>query len=65
MVTIELTPEEVSILVSILENDLSEVRTQIIAADNIDFKKMLRQHKEAIQKLLAALKEKQQLPLAE
>jgi hypothetical protein len=65
MIQIELTPLEVKTLVYILENDLMEVRSQISAADNMAFKKMLRQHKDVLSKLLDALKEKQELPLAE
>jgi|GEM_PF-2355610 len=65
MIQIQLTPLEVKTLIYILENDLMEVRSQISAADNIEFKKMLRQHKEVINKLLNALKEKQDLPLAD
>lgn len=65
MLKIELSPIEVTILTQILENSLSDLRSEIVGTDNITYKEMLRQRKTILLRLLALLNEKQQLPLAD
>ncbi len=65
MFTLELTREERDMLIQVLESSLDDVRTQLIAADNMMYKMMLRQRKEIIARLLEELNKEEQLPLAE
>lgn len=65
MLKIELSPIEVTILTQILENSLSDLRSEIVGTDNITYKEMLRQRKTILLRLLALLNEKQRLPLAD
>ncbi|HAD06210.1 MAG TPA: hypothetical protein DCE76_03535 [Anaerolineaceae bacterium] len=65
MYTLELTREERDLLLQVLEASLDDVRTQLIAADNMMYKMMLRKRKEIIARLLEELSKQEQLPLAE
>jgi hypothetical protein len=65
MYTLELTREERDVLLQVLEASLEDVRTQLIAADNMMYKMMLRKRKEIIARLLEELSKQEQLPLAE
>ncbi|MCX7976907.1 MAG: hypothetical protein N2646_07515 [Bellilinea sp.] len=65
MYTLELTREERDLLLQVLESSLDDVRTQLIAADNMMYKMMLRKRKEIIARLLEELSKQEQLPLAE
>ncbi|GAP11902.1 hypothetical protein BECAL_03097 [Bellilinea caldifistulae] len=65
MFTLELTREERDMLIQVLESSLDDVRMQLIAADNMMYKMMLRKRKEAIAHLLEELRKEEQLPLAE
>jgi hypothetical protein len=65
MYTLELTREERDVLLQVLEASLDDVRTQLIAADNMMYKMMLRKRKEIIARLLEELSKQEQLPLAE
>lgn len=51
--TIELTPEEVETLHSILANHLGDVRMEIADTDNSRFKDGLRLHKRHLESVLA------------
>ncbi len=65
MFYLELTREERDMLIQVLESSLEDVRTQLIAADNMMYKMMLRKRKEIIARLLEELNKQEQLPLAE
>ncbi|MEW6181053.1 MAG: hypothetical protein AB1522_14125 [Chloroflexota bacterium] len=65
MFCLELTREEQDMLIQVLEASLDDVRMQLIAADNMMYKMMLRKRKEIIARLLEELKKEEQLPLAE
>lgn len=65
MYTLELSREERDLLLQVLEASLDDVRTQLIAADNMMYKMMLRKRKEIIARLLEELSKQEQLPLAE
>jgi len=55
MVQLDLTPEEKSILVAMLEINLSDLRMEISHTDSQDFRDKLRERKEVIKKVLATL----------
>ncbi|GIV65493.1 MAG: hypothetical protein AB1457_09445 [Chloroflexota bacterium] len=65
MFCLQLTREERDMLIQVLESSLDDVRTQLIAADNMMYKMMLRKRKEIIARLLEELRKEEQLPLAE
>lgn len=65
MFCLELTREERDLLIQVLQSSLDDVRTQLIAADNMMYKMMLRKRKEIIARLLGELNKQEQLPLAE
>jgi hypothetical protein len=57
MVQLHLDEEERSILLQLLENCISDMRVEITATDNIDYKTMLKGRKAVLMKLLVALQE--------
>ncbi len=65
MYTLELTPKERELLVQVLEISLDDVRGQLIAADNMMYKQMLRQRKALVLAILNKLRQEENLPLAE
>ncbi|MEN4012130.1 MAG: hypothetical protein AB1453_09180 [Chloroflexota bacterium] len=65
MYSLKLTPQERELLIHVLETSLDDVRGQLIAADNMLFKEMLRQRKTTMLSILSSLKKEEHLPLAE
>ncbi len=65
MYPLELTPQEREFLIQVLEISLDDVRGQLIAADNMMYKEILRQRKATILAILGKLQQKERLPLAE
>ncbi len=57
MIQLELSHDEQHMLVSILENYLSELRMEISHTDRKDFRDSLKQRKELVQKVVATLQE--------
>ena len=55
MLNIQLTEEERTILLEMLDACVSDLRQQIVATDNHNYKAMLRQRKEVLLKLQQAL----------
>lgn len=53
---LELTARERELIVSALENYLSDLRMEIANTDALDYREMLRQRKEAVSRLLDALR---------
>lgn len=56
MITIDLTPEEQGMLVEMLETRLADLRMEISDTDSLDFRNELKKRKEALAKLIDALK---------
>lgn len=56
MITIDLTPEERAMLVEMLEIRLADLRMEISDTDSLDFRNELKKRKEALAKLIDALK---------
>jgi len=65
MIQLNLTPEEISLLKNLLENYLEDLRVEIHATDNMSYKEMLKEHKALLMKLMEAMPQNQQLPIAE
>ena len=57
MVKIEVTSEEAEKLSSVLEDYLSDLRMEIVDTEHHDFRKMLKERKDLIERLLSQLKE--------
>jgi len=55
MIQLDLTPEEKSILVAMLEINLSDLRMEISHTDSQDFRDKLRERKAVLNKLLETL----------
>lgn len=56
MVQVDLTPEESAVVVELLENRLADLRMEIADTDSQDFREELKSRKQALAKLIAALK---------
>lgn len=56
MIRIDLTPEEQAMLVEMLENRLADLRMEISDTDSLDYRNELKKRKEALAKLIDALK---------
>lgn len=56
MITIDLTPEEQGMLVEMLETRLADLRMEISDTDSLDYRNELKKRKEALAKLIDALK---------
>lgn len=57
MVTMELTPEEHEMLVTILDEFLSDLRMEIADTDGSDYKAELRREKEVVERLAAKVRQ--------
>ena len=57
MIRVDFTPEEKDILKSMLSNDVSDLRMEIADTDRKDYREIIRQQKEILQKLMDALRE--------
>lgn len=64
MITINLTNEEQTLLVSMIEEALSELHDEIANTDNYDYKLMLKSRKAILLKILESVKQSKQEPLA-
>lgn len=56
MPTLNLTEDERSFLVKLLENDLSDLRMEIADTDNMKFKQALRENKTHLANIIEKLK---------
>jgi hypothetical protein len=56
MPSINLTEDERSLLVRLLENDLSDLRMEIADTDNMKFKQALRENKTHLSNIIEKLK---------
>jgi len=65
MIQLNLAQEEIQLLRSLLDTYLEDLRVEIHATDNMDYKEMLRSRKVILLKLMEALPKDQNLPLAE
>ncbi|MFY9398627.1 MAG: hypothetical protein WAR22_09720 [Desulfomonilia bacterium] len=57
MIRVDFTPEEKDILKSMLSNYVSDLRMEIADTDRKDYREIIRQQKEILQKLMDALRE--------
>ena len=57
MFELKLDEEEAAILAEVLENDLSDLRMEIAHTDSWDFRKMLKQRKAVLIKVVESLAE--------
>jgi hypothetical protein len=57
MIRVDFTAEERDILQSMLSNYVSDLRMEIADTDRKDYREIIRQQKEILQKLMDALKE--------
>ena len=64
MIQLNLAQEEIQLLRSLLDTYLEDLRVEIHATDNMDYKEMLRSRKGILLKLMEALPKEQNLPLA-
>ncbi|MHB1482696.1 MAG: hypothetical protein ACYC6H_07660 [Bellilinea sp.] len=64
MVQLSFSLEEIRLLRSLIETCLDDLWIEIQATDNMGYKEMLRQRKALLMKLLEALPQNQDLPLA-
>jgi hypothetical protein len=55
MLTVDLTPSEATILREVLESAISDLGMEIAGTDSLDFREGLKQRREVLQKVLAAL----------
>ncbi|MFA5836146.1 MAG: hypothetical protein WC837_04235 [Bellilinea sp.] len=65
MIQINLTQDEIQLLKNLLDTYLEDLRVEIHATDNMDYKEMLRSRKAILLKLMEALPKEQNLPLAD
>ena len=56
MPDLNLTDDEREFLISLLENDLSDLRMEIADTDNMKFKQMLRENKAHLSSIIEKLK---------
>jgi hypothetical protein len=55
MVRVDLTAEEMDVLHNLLSNYVSDLRMEIADTDRQDFREMIKQRKEILQKVIDAL----------
>ena len=65
MIQINLTQDEIQLLKNLLDTYLEDLRVEIHATDNMDYKEMLRSRKAILLKLMEALPREQNLLLAD
>jgi hypothetical protein len=56
MITLTLTTEEQEILAAMLDCQLSDIHSEIVHCDNLEYKKMLKSRKDLLVNLLNRLK---------
>ena len=64
MIQINLTQDEIQLLRGLLDTILEDLRVEIHATDKMDYKDMLKERKALLLKLIEALKEDKEMPLA-
>ena len=64
MIQINLTQDEIQLLRGLLDTILEDLRVEIHATDKMDYKDMLKERKALLLKLMEALKEDKEMPLA-
>ncbi len=64
MIQLSFTPQEIRLLRNLIETCLDDLWIEIQATDNMGYKVMLRERKATLVKLLEALPQNQDLPLA-
>lgn len=65
MIKLDMTNDDVQILIDLLETAVSELRMEIIQTDNRDYRKMLQQREGLLKHLHAELTERLQEKLVE
>lgn len=65
MIQINLTQDEIQLLKNLLDTYLEDLRVEIHATDNMEYKEMLRRRKAILLKMMEALPREQNLPLAD
>lgn len=65
MIQINLTQDEIQLLRGLLDTILEDLRVEIHATDKMEYKDMLKERKALLLKLMEALKENKEMPLAE
>ena len=65
MIQINLTQDEIQLLKNLLDTYLEDLRVEIHATDNMEYKEMLRSRKAILLKMMEALPKEQNLPLAD
>ena len=64
MIQINLTQDEIQLLRGLLDTILEDLRVEIHATDKMEYKDMLKERKALLLKLMEALKENKEMPLA-
>lgn len=64
MTNLNLTEEERTYLLKLLENELSDLRMEIADTDNMKFKQMLRENKALLESMIDKLKQARAAVLA-
>ncbi|HEY4694091.1 MAG TPA: hypothetical protein VIH16_11690 [Bellilinea sp.] len=64
MIQINLTQDEIQLLRGLLDTILEDLRVEIHATDKMEYKDMLKERKALLLKLMEALKEDKEMPLA-
>ncbi len=64
MINLELDEEEIALLKELIEEYLSDLRSEISATDNLDYKLMLKMRKFLLLKIQYALNETELEPIA-
>lgn len=59
MITLSFTDEEVQMLLEMLQTGITDIRGEISATDNYDYKDMLKRREELLKKMFASLQESQ------
>lgn len=59
MITMSFTDEEVQMLQEMLQACITDIRGEISATDNYDYKDMLKRREELLKKMFASLQESQ------
>ncbi|HNR51134.1 MAG: hypothetical protein BWZ01_01865 [Deltaproteobacteria bacterium ADurb.BinA179] len=57
MISVDLTAEEKDVLYNLLSNYVSDLRMEIADTDRQDFREMIKQRKDILQKVIDALKD--------
>ena len=56
MLQLDLTPEEQQIMIGVLESYVADLRMEIADTDRVDYKQMLKERKQVVNKVLTALR---------